>query len=486
MRGGLPGGVVWALTIVLLLSKLRHVFCVSTSGIVDGSPSKDVIVKLKDFHSLISLRAMCSRTKAGYTIKAAALGLGADCHMPHICKRVYSSLFSGFAGSLTQEDMSKIQRCLPRAILYEEDDMEVKKLEGKQRHNPIWLGNMTKYRESVKGFGGNGLGQYYFKEVNPDVVEGFDETGENNTQELEQGLWSLDRVDQRKLPLDRSYDIKGTGKGVTVYVLDSGIRFSHQEFSNRAISGYDYVDDDDMADDCDGHGTHIAATAAGVGVGIAKDARIVAVRILNCDGDGKVSDTVAALDFVAKNATGPSVVILSLGIEGPSAGSRLLEEATKTLVRDYGVVTVVASGNAQLDACYVSPANVNDAITVAASDVPTKYEDSGIQEDIPYYWSNMGSCVDIFAPGVDIYSACGSPKRCNRLQDDSYTLATGTSMAAPAVAGAAAVYLEQHPSATPREVKDAILDESTDDLINSEYFPPDLFLPGTPNKLLYI
>lgn len=305
---------------------------------------KNVMIVLKDVQSLLRVKAMCAYTTPGFKIKAATLGMDDDCHMPHLCKRVYSRLFSGFSGALDAQDLARVQRCLPRAISYEEEDAKVQKLEGKHRSNPYWLGNTSAYGDGVSSFSGMSQ-QYYFKEDNPDIVKGFGK-GQKQYQDLTL-QWNLDRVDQRELPLDRKYkhvDSASTGKGVTVYVLDSGARMTHQEFTGRISSGFDFVDEDEDASDCDGHGSHVAATAAGKGVGLAKDADIVAVRILDCNGDGSVSDTVAALDWVAEHAEGPSVVVLSLGIEGPSSGSRILEEATKSLVRNYGITTVVASG----------------------------------------------------------------------------------------------------------------------------------------------
>jgi len=239
------------------------------------------------------------------------------------------------------------------------------------------------------------------------------------------------------------------------------------------------VDNDSQADDCDGHGTHVSGTAAGLQVGVAKSANIVAVRILDCSGSGTISNTVAALDWVAANAKKPAVATLSLGIQVGS-WSRVLEDAVRSLVTNHGITVVVASGNSGVDACYVAPANVPEVITVAATDVDTKYSGTskGDKESM-YRWSNTGPCVDIFGPGVDIYSACGGQSRCDIVDDTSYTYASGTSMAVPAVAGVAALYLEAHPGASPQEVTSAVISAATQGLIDSSGFKA-----GTVNRLL--
>lgn len=473
-----------------LAGAVLAVLLMSSAGI--GLAKKSVLVELKDFRSQVKLRAMCSQSQIGYDIRRKAAGLpdGVDCRMPHICHRVYDKTVKGFAGYLSDEDRFRLEQCMPGSIVGEEEDKIVEKLEGKP--NPLWMAQGAQNTgEVVSGFGGGA--QIEYKEVNTDIINAYDET-----HEVPFELWSLDRVDQEALPLDGAFSPGYTGKGVTIYVIDSGIRTTHQEFSGgdsstRSVShGWDFVEDDGDASDCDGHGSHVAGTAAGRGVGVAKDADVVGVRILDCNGDGKVSDAIAALDWVADHHVkdgGPAVVVMSLGIVGPSHGSTMLERATQSMVETYGVTVVVAAGNAQLDSCEVSPANVEGAITVAATDIPTKYERDGSssvqsQEDVIYFWGNMGSCVDIFAPGVQIYSACGSNQRCSNLSDQSYTMATGSSMAAPLVAGAAAAYLEGNPDASPAMVKKAILAQATEGVINESYFPPELWLPGTPNKLL--
>lgn len=304
-------------------------------------------------------------------------------------------------------------------------------------------------------------------------------------------LWNLDRIDQQGLPLNREYrfgtaSTRGTGNGTTIYVVDSGIIKDHIEFQTwvggptRASYGWDFIDNDADCADCDGHGTHVAGTAVGLSVGVAKDASVVSVRILDCEGSGTISNTVAALDWVAANHKAPAVVTLSLGIQVGS-WSQVLEDAVTSLVNDHGITVVVAAGNSAVDACYVAPANVDVALTVAASNVAARYNDSSTsQQDTLYQWTNTGSCVKLFAPGVDIYSACGGAGRCTVVNNSSYTYASGTSMAVPHVAGVAATYLEVYPQAKPAEVMSAVLGAADRGTIN-----PTLLSSSTPNVLLY-
>ncbi|KAK9868494.1 hypothetical protein WJX84_000258 [Apatococcus fuscideae] len=313
------------------------------------------------------------------------------------------------------------------------------------------------------------------------------------SQTLHTAQWGLDRIDQRNLPLDGIHKFgtsnsTGTGRGVTIYTLDSGVRKTHQEFmlwnsgDTRASYGTDFVNNSNSAADCEGHGTHVASTAVGRAVGVAKEARIVAVRVLDCAGSGSVSSVVAGLDWVATNAQLPAVVTLSLGITKGS-NSQALEQAVTSLIQNFNVTVVAASGNTDGDSCQEAPADVRSSIAVGASDLTFKFNASeGTQtgNEPIYPYSNTGACLDIFAPGVNILAACGSANRCDTLNDTAYAWASGTSMAVPHVAGVAAVYLSNNPTATPDQVKAAIIQASTPDVLDS-----DSFWPGTPNRLLY-
>lgn len=227
-------------------------------------------------------------------------------------------------------------------------------------------------------------------------------------------LWGLDRIDQRSLPLDNSYNDTGnTGKGVYVYVIDSGIRASHVEFGGRVIAGYSAINDGRGTTDCDGHGTHVAGTVGGETVGVAREVTLVPVRVLNCNGSGTKSQVVAGINWVTNNARFPAVANMSLG--GPHS---VAEEQAINASIAKGVVYVVAAGNENQNACNVGPAYIPGVITVAAS----------TSDDRRASFSNYGSCVDIFAPGVSVYSAYKD-------SDTGYIFMSGTSMAAPHVAG---------------------------------------------------
>jgi subtilisin family serine protease len=270
--------------------------------------------------------------------------------------------------------------------------------------------------------------------------------------------WGLDRVDQRPLPLSGSYTWAASGAGVSAYVVDTGVLASHTEFSGRVKAGWTAVADGLGSGDCNGHGTHVAGTVAGTTYGVAKSAAIVPVRVLDCSGSGYNSDVVAGLDWIAANhaAGTPAVVNMSLG----GAASSAVDSALQGVIND-GVTAVVAAGNSAVDACGSSPARLPAAVTVAASD----------SADRQASFSNFGSCVDLYAPGVGITSAYYT-------SGTATASMSGTSMASPHAAGAAAVLLSQNPALTPAQVAGALSSNATAGVITAAG-------TGTPNRLLY-
>ncbi|WP_307835593.1 S8 family peptidase [Paractinoplanes ferrugineus] len=267
--------------------------------------------------------------------------------------------------------------------------------------------------------------------------------------------WGLDRIDQRALPLSKSFAAPSAAT-VTAYVLDGGVRISHQEFGGRASNGWDFVDNDPVAQDCTGHGTHVAGTIGGATYGVAKDVKIVAVRVLGCNGSGSYSNIIAGVNWVTKNAKKPAVVNMSLG----GTPSKALDDAVTRSINS-GVVYVVSAGNDHKDSCKQSPARASAAITVGATDA----------NDTRASFSNYGSCLDIFAPGARIVSASNSSDRATKTM-------SGTSMASPHVAGAAALALGTHPDQSPAQVRESLVGNAGSGLVRN---------PGTgsPNKLLY-
>jgi subtilisin family serine protease len=270
--------------------------------------------------------------------------------------------------------------------------------------------------------------------------------------------WGLDRVDQRDLPLNSNYHYDFTASNVTAYVIDTGIRVSHQTFGGRAVWGTNTTGDGNNTD-CNGHGTHVAGTIGGSQYGLAKAVRLVAVKVLNCQGSGSFAGVAQGIDYVtAQHAAGaPAVANMSLGAQGSDTTT---ENAVRNSIAD-GVTYAIASGNSNANACNFTPARVTEAITVNASTIT----------DARASFSNFGTCTDIFAPGQNITSSWNS-------SDTGTNTISGTSMATPHVAGGAALYLSANPSASPATVQQALKDNATLNHITN---------PGTgsPNRLLY-
>jgi subtilisin family serine protease len=296
--------------------------------------------------------------------------------------------------------------------------------------------------------------------------------------------WGLDRVDQRLLPLNGTYTYDVTAHKVRAYIIDTGIRYSHQEFEGRAVFGFDAFANDpadallyDGSGDCDGHGTHVAGTAGGRTYGIAKQVQLVGVRVLNCAGYGSDADVIAGMDWVGKNGVLPASANMSLGDVVPSKALGLsseIDNAVKALVAS-GVSLSVAAGNGWAfgaapgsNSCDFPIANVPEAITVAASTIT----------DTQTSWTSYGPCVDVYAPGSGILSA-------DNTSDTATRSASGTSMASPHVSGVAALVLAQAPGATPAEVRDVIVNGATRNVLAKNPNNVTAALDPTPLLLLY-
>jgi subtilisin family serine protease len=277
--------------------------------------------------------------------------------------------------------------------------------------------------------------------------------------------WGLDRIDQRNLPLDNNYNFPTDAAAVTAYVIDTGINITHTDFGGRARHGRDTFDNDNDSTDCMGHGTHVAGTIGGTSYGVSKRVKLVAVRVVDCGGRGTAATVIAGVDWVTQDAANnkPAVANMSLGFPNPTP---TLDAAVERSIAS-GITYAVIAGNGDVfgnpqDACGVSPARTPNAITVGATQ-PT---------DARASFSNFGTCLDLFAPGVDIVSAwIGS--------DTATRSNSGTSVASPHVAGAAAQILAGNPEFTPAQVVAALLDNATRDKVSDPR-------AGSPNRLLYV
>ncbi|GHH44709.1 S8 family peptidase [Lentzea cavernae] len=268
--------------------------------------------------------------------------------------------------------------------------------------------------------------------------------------------WGLDRIDQRNLPLDQRYTYNSTGSGVNAYIIDTGVRISHRDFGGRASNGRDLVDNDAVAQDGNGHGTHVAGTVAGTLHGVAKQANIIAVRVLNNSGSGTIAGVVAGVDWVANNHVKPAVANMSLG----GGANTSLDNAVQGAIT-RGVTFAVAAGNSNANASGFSPARVAAALTVGSTE----------RTDARSSFSNYGAGVDVFAPGGGITSTWNT-------SDTATNTISGTSMASPHVAGVVARYLQGNRNVTPAQVATAITSNAT----NGKVTNPG---PSTTTRLLY-
>ncbi|HET8640739.1 MAG TPA: S8 family peptidase [Pseudonocardiaceae bacterium] len=309
------------------------------------------------------------------------------------------------------------------------------------------------YTAALNGFAAQLTnGQVNALQRNPNIVRIEEDGVVHATATQTNPPWGLDRIDQRNLPLSATYTYNRTGAGVNAYIIDTGIQANHPQFGTRARSVYDALGG--TGADCNGHGTHVAGTIGGSTYGVAKAANLRGVRVLNCSGSGTWAQVISGMDWVTANHVKPAVANMSLG-----GGLNSSVNAAATRMANAGVFTAVAAGNSNANACSFSPASASNVTTVAASD----------RTDLRASFSNYGSCVEVYAPGVAVLSSW--------INSGTNTI-SGTSMASPHVAGVGVLYKSNFGDVASSTLNTWIINNATTGVIRSNP-------TGTPNRLLF-